>query len=410
MQRSKLAFDTTERSYNEFKQACKSKATLKSYTECVNRFMRHCGYTSYDVLVKTKPNKIRADFSNFFSFMRDRFDLGEIRSAYFRPHISGLESFLIQNDVEIDLRKFKKRIPDKEQTTGDKPYTTEEVQDMIKQADIRGVSLVLILSSTGMRGGAIYDLGNYLKFKHLLKFDDGCARLFVYSGTSKQYPSMMTPEAVKALDKYRIYRTINGEAITGDSPLFRNHFRKGQAGNNVKPLTKSSIDAVLRRLAENIGARKRNKSPYQRHDKRTEYGFRIRWNTIMKNHDPPLHNNKIERMFSHNSKVLPLDSGYNKPEDQVLHEEFDKAVLDLTIDPTEKQKVELEENQQKINGLVRNQKRIDKLEDALNTLMFIANGKDWGYSDGDMDKLWKEFNPKFHEIISEARKNGSKNL
>ena len=146
MQRSKLAFDATEQSYSEFRQACKSKATLKSYTECVNRFMRHCGYTSYDELVKTNPTKIRAHFSNFFSYMRDRFDLGEIRSAYFRPHISGLELFLVQNDVEIDLRKFKKRIPDKEQITGDQPYTTEEIQDMIKQADLRGTPLLSSLS------------------------------------------------------------------------------------------------------------------------------------------------------------------------------------------------------------------------------------------------------------------------
>jgi len=341
MQRSKLVFDTTERSYNEFKQACKSKATLKSYTECVNRFMKHCGYTSYDELVKTKPTKIRADFSSFFSYMRDRHDLGEIGSAYFRPHISGFELFLVQNDIKVDLRKFKKRIPDKEQTTGDKPYTTEDIQDMISQADLRGTALVLVLSSTGMRGGAIWDLGNYLKFKHLLKFDDGCARVFVYSGTTKQYPALLTPEAVKALDKYRIYRTVNGEAITGDSPLFRTRFKKGQAGQNVLPLQKPSIDAILRRLAEKTGVRKRSKSPYLRHDKRTEYGFRIRWNTIMKNHDPPLHNNKIERMFSHNSKTLPLDSVYNKPEDQVLHEEFDKAVLALTIDSTKRQKIEI---------------------------------------------------------------------
>jgi len=115
-------------------------------------------------------------------------------------------------------------------------------------------------------------------------------------------------------------------------------------------------------------------------------------------------------MFSHNSKTTPLDSAYNKPEDQVLHEEFDKAILDLTIDPTQRQKVELEQSQQKINGLVRSQKRIDKLEDALNTLMFIANGKDWGHSDGDINKLWEQFNPKFKEILTEARKSGSKNL
>ena len=404
MQSSKIVLDITERSYNEFKQACKSNATLKSYTECVNRFMKHCGYTSYNTLAKTKPNKIRTDFSNFFSFMRDRHDLGEIRSTYFRPHISGLELFLIQNDVEVDLRKFKKRIPDKEQTTGDKPYTTEEIQDMVKQADLRGTALVLILSSTGMRGGAIWDLGNYLKFKHLIRFDDGCGRLHIYHGTTKQYPAFLTPEALEALDKYKRYRIRNGETVTGDSPLFRATFEKGKAGQNAIPLKKPSIDAILRRLAEKTGVRKRSNSAYTRHDKRTEYSFRIRWNTIMKNHDPPLHNNKIERMFSHNSKTLPLDSVYNKPEDQVLHEEFDKAVLDLTIDPTQKQKIELEKNQQKINKLVINQKRIDKLEDALNTLMYIASGKGWGYSDEEINDLWEKFTPKFRAIVADQKK------
>jgi len=117
----------------------------------------------------------------------------------------------------------------------------------------------------------------------------------------------MTPESLEALDKYKRFRIANGEEITGESPLFRNVFSNNQASRTIKPLSKSSIDAILRRLAENIGIRTRGTSPYQRHEKRTEYGFRIRWNTIMKNHEPPLNNNSlcdINTIHSHFSETL----------------------------------------------------------------------------------------------------------
>ena len=173
---------------------------------------------------------------------------------------------------------------------------------------------------------------------------------------------MLTPEALEALDKYKRYRIANGEQVDGESPLFRNIFKKNLANRTIKPLSKSSIDAILRRLAENIGVRTRSNSPYKRHEKRTEYAYRIRWNTIMKNHEPPLNNNKIERLFSHNNKNLPLDKHYNKPLDAVLHEEFDKAILALTIDPTKKQGVEIEEQQKKITELSLRDNRIEALE------------------------------------------------
>jgi len=125
----------------------------------------------------------------------------------------------------------------------------------------------------------------------------------------------------------------------------------------------------------------------------------------MKNHDPPLNNNKIERLFSHNNKNLPLDKHYNKPLDFVLHEEFDKAILALTIDPTKQQEIEIKNQKEKITELQQKNQRISRLEtnqklteDALNTLMYIASGKEWGYSDQDIVNLWKKFIPNFNRL------------
>jgi len=342
-------FDENEISFKDFMNACKSEATRNSYKLSLKQFMDHAGYTSYDKLAKTPASKIRTDFENYFRYLHDRHKREEIKWNYFRPRINALELFLIINDVEINFKKFKKQIPEEQTASGDQPYTTDEIIDMLKVSDIRGSALVLFLASTGIRGGAIWDYGNYLKFKHLLRFNDGCARVKIYPRTTSEHPAMLTPESLEALDKYKRYRIANGEQIDGESPLFRNIFKKNQASRTIKPLKKSSIDAILRRLAENIGIRTRGTSPYERHEKRTEYAYRIRWNTIMKNHEPALNNNKIERLFSHNNKNLPLDKHYNKPLDFVLHEEFDKAILALTIDPTKKQEIEIKNQKEQIS-------------------------------------------------------------
>jgi len=365
-----------ERSFRSFRRACKSKATEKAYKLALDLFMNHCGYTSYDQLAKTNVKKIKSDFEDYFDYLHDRFDRNEIKWNYFRPPINAIELFLIQNDIEINFKKYKKQIPEQTKTSGDQPYTTEEIIDMLKEADLRGKALVLFLSSTGIRGGAIWDMGNYLKFKHLLKFSDGCARVTIYPDTKSEHPAILTPEAIEALEKYKRFRIANGEKIDGESPLFRNIFKKNLALRTIKPLKKSSVDAILRRLAENTGIRTRGTSPYERHEKRTEYAFRIRWNTIMKNHEPPLNNNKIERLFSHNNKNLPLDKHYNKPLDHVLHEEFDKAILALTIDPTKKQEIEIIHQKEKITELEEKNQRIDELESEMDRISEFIEGKE----------------------------------
>jgi hypothetical protein len=368
--------------------------------------MAHEGYTSYDQLAKTDPKIIKEKFAHYNKYLHERFERAEIRSNYFRPAINALELFLTQNDVEINFKKFKKQIPEQEQISGDEPYTTEEIQDMLKDADIRSRALVLFLSSSGVRGGSIWDYGKYLKFKHLKRFDDGCSRILIYPGTKSQYPAFLTPEATQALTKYRDIRIANGEIIEADSPLFRNIFKKKQANRNVKPLTKASIDAILRRLAENIGVRKRSDSPYKRHEKRTEYGFRIRWNTIMKNHEPPLNDNKIERMFSHSSKRLPLDKHYNKPEDMILHEEFDKAKAALTIDSTERMKVQLEDSKIKRDEFQELKKSVAELKEEAKTgkvidayiKQLLREGK---IDRTDIDPFTMKFSKRLHKLLDE---------
>ena len=131
-------------------------------------------------------------------------------------------------------------------------------------------------------------------------------------------------------------------------------------------------------------------------------GFRAWFITKISRHDPNL------------AKKWSGQKGYMLQYDRLtLDEQLDKYLefeKDLIIDSTERQKRIIDEKDRKIADIEKDKIRIDKLEDALNTLMFIANGKDWGYSDADIDKIWDQFNPKFHEILDEAKKSGSKRL
>jgi len=194
------------------------------------------------------------------------------------------------------------------------------------------------------------------------RYDAVCIGILIYPDTKHEHPVFLTPEAGESFDDYANYRTINGERLTQESPLFRNVFKPKEADKNIKPLAKGSTDAILRRLAENSGVRVRGDSPYERHEKRIAYGFRLRWNTIMKNHEPRLNDNMIERMFSHTSKRLPLDKGYNKPEMDVLHDEFAKAIVALTISDEMRNKLELQKQRTKIDELEEKQRKIEQLE------------------------------------------------
>jgi len=39
--------------------------------------------------------------------------------------------------------------------------------------------------------------------------------------------------------------------------------------------------------------------------------------------------------------------------------------------------------------------------DVVNTLMYIANGRGWGYSKESIDELWKEINPKLNRVLKQ---------
>ena len=89
--------------------------------------------------------------------------------------------------------------------------------------------------------------------------------LTVYADEPEQYFTFTTPEAAEAIDQYLAHRTRAGEAMTPESPLFRDEFNCEivESARAVKPLSVYDIKNLIRAATHWAGIRvnKRNLDP-----------------------------------------------------------------------------------------------------------------------------------------------------
>ncbi len=98
-----------------------------------------------------------------------------------------------------------------------------------------------------------------------------------------------------------------------------------------------------------------------RYDKAIVYGFRKRFNGILKMNNN-VNSNIAEKLMAHKRG---LDGVYLQPTREECFAEFVKAIPELTIDPIERNNQVLEAKDKKISQLQAKDDRIDKIEDQL---------------------------------------------
>jgi integrase len=101
------------------------------------------------------------------------------------------------------------------------PYTYEEIHKMLNKSDERKRVCILLLSSTGVRRGALPQL----RYGDLKWIEDyRIYEIGVYSGFKEEYKTFCTQECASAIDSYIDFRRRYGETITEDSYLIRKQF------------------------------------------------------------------------------------------------------------------------------------------------------------------------------------------
>jgi len=308
-----------QRSILLFENSIKSKETLRTYTYNLDRFLDWAQIKDYDSLLCVPAEQLQAILEDYLFYLKKRVSPNSIP-----PIFAPIELFLTLNEKEYRFKKLRKMYPATVKKAGSMPYTTTDIQQMfLNTKKKRSRALVLFLASTGARIGVFENL----KLKHLVEMPDGCKGVLFYEETNEEYWGFLNPESSKALNEYFEERKKDGENLDTESPVFRSKYQIGSL--HIKPLSVYGAKGIIRRLVSDSPFRKKLG---KRYDKQADHGFRKRFNTILKLNNT-VNPNIAEKLMGHKNG---LDGVYLVPTKEECFSEFQKAIVDLTINDSER--------------------------------------------------------------------------
>lgn len=346
--------DKNQEAFLNFQLGIKNKHTRRNYYLSVDRFMTF-SKMDYEQAVKLTPKQISSKIKQYVIFMLNQ----DLATNTLKNNLSAIFLFFDMNDILLNKRKLYRAILPDEKTqkkksilAGALPYTTEEIKRLLGATNkLRTKALIHFYASTGARPAVLWD--PFLRMKYLSDMPEGCKAVHLYADSDEEYYSFLTPEAAKALEDYHNERKLNGEVFTDETPLFT--VRGGS------PMSEDSVRAAIKTTIKLAGIEKHKVN--NKTDKPQFYGFRKRFNTIMKRNGS-VNSNIVEKMIGHKNG---LDGVYLKPTKEECFVEFYKAVSDLMVDQSEVQKHTIIELQHTKDH------EISNLKDEISTLREIVN-------------------------------------
>ena len=243
---------------------------------------------------------------------------GLVRSTI-NNDVCALNHFFRMNDLEIPMYKAKKFLPEAVKIRGDKPYSTEQLQQALRC--VAGYTeynaLIHFLCANGARGG----LTEHLKMKHIGELIDDLKSVLIYADTNKEYQTFIHPEAIQALDEWLEFRRRRGDIIDKNSWVFC-HTR-----DTSLPLAEADVDSRLQVKLKSID---RGELIHGRYDIAITYGMRKRWKLVAML-TQGINPNLVEKMFAHNSQTIKLDTIYVGPTEEQFRAEYKKFYRELYI-------------------------------------------------------------------------------
>jgi integrase len=348
--------------WDNFTSAIKTEATKTGYTSTMEKFKEFCNLKEYCDFKELPPERLKELIISYVRTWKDR----GLSYSSCNNYLSAIELFLDMNEIAYPKRIIRRMLPaNNKKAGGDVPYTRDEINRMLEVTyNLKTKFIIHLFNSTGGRPNALHDPP--LILGDVVDMPEGCKAVLIYRGSKEEYWTFWTPECVKAFNDYLASRRYNGEYLTNESPLLES---KG------KPLSYRAIRHLLLSVLNKAGIERVKVGA--RFDKALFYGFRKRFNTILKI-DNDVNSNIAEKLMAHKKG---LDGAYLKPTREECFTEFRKAIKEITLSEVQKQKqiiTEQEKNlsdhnilQEQINELTKRdeqkQKVIDMLLDFQNT-------------------------------------------
>ena len=347
--------------YRNFINSLKSKTTKLDYTRRLKYFFEFLGIDDgqYSALLDLKKDKkmIETDIKSFLVCLREKKGLS-YRSA--TQYLNALKKFYYVNseyEFKWPLIKMYLGNDDDDIEVDDRPYTREEIRTMLNTAnDIRSKIIILLMSSSGVRHGAL----PFLKIKNLSKIEKyNLYQITVYQNSRKyNYKTFCTPECANLIDSYLNYRKHAGEILKGESPLLREQFNSEDSFkvNNPKFIGISLVRYLVNEVLIKYSTL-RQKLPYDYQNKRREqksptmltHAFRKFFDTEARKGG--MYPDFVELLMGH--KLPGVRSHYFKPDPEILLEGtkeckgYVSIINDLTINEEHRLSKKVQELQTK---------------------------------------------------------------
>ena len=216
-------------SVRQFLKGFHSDATREVYLRTLFQFVESCKLTPDGLLAETNRDP-KSTYHLIVDYIERR--KSEVGGSTIRVMIASLKHFFEMNDADqaVNWTKVSRLIPKARKTGSDRAPTTEEIRQMVNEADIRIRCIILTCASSGIRVGAFDgmcwgDITPVYKEDGDAAGDRGAptqvraAKLVVYRGSVEEYVTFVSPECYGTLMRYRKLREGIGETITARSPL-----------------------------------------------------------------------------------------------------------------------------------------------------------------------------------------------
>lgn len=206
-----------------FEQYIQSEKTKVHYRYHLDRFVDHYQLDSLDSILSIGNEELKEKIEDYVILFKNH---GKSPN-YIRVIIFSIQSFCDSNDkMGINWKKIRKLLGKKQKPRKSRPYTTSEIKRMLHSVkDLRNKSLILFLSASGVRRGAIPEL----QMKDLKQMPNGCLAVTVYEGSDEEYTTFINKESNDALTLYFEQRKHDGEIINLNHPVFRGKYTDATA-------------------------------------------------------------------------------------------------------------------------------------------------------------------------------------
>ena len=134
-----------------FTKSLKSPYTRKAYTRELHKFKQFADVTDLQDLVKPDTKMMQDVLISYLLELEGRGLAYQTRNVAF----AAVKHFYSINDVVLNWKKIARFLGENKKTVEDRPYTYEEIKQLLTKCDERRRVVVLLLASSGMRLGAV---------------------------------------------------------------------------------------------------------------------------------------------------------------------------------------------------------------------------------------------------------------